>query len=216
MSEHVEIVTPAAVEPVTLAQAREYLRFDAPTEDDGIQRLITAARRVCETILRQTIPIQTFDWFLDGFPASPGYYNRAIRAAGPTFGPGWLPGSSSQAAALNVPGPPLISVESITYSDLGGMAHVMDPTTYQVSTGWGRRIAPAPYAIWPVTLPALDAVVVRYTAGRVDPDPVVVQAMLRIVAENFEERKITAPGAAVRIPDGIDLLLAAADRGNYS
>jgi hypothetical protein len=214
MSEHIEILTPPAFEPVTLDQAKLYLRVDIPDEDGLIQGLITAARVACEAILRQAIPATTWAWSLDSFPGGGGYYRRGYRDAG--LGPGWYPGGDTP---LVVPNPPLIAVESIQYRDSGGALVVLPPEAYEVSTGFGSRIQPAPGSAWPVAQAQIDAVTVRFRSGRASaaevPQPVIT-AVLMLVAHWFENRDTTVIGPAVnRIPDAVDLLLASVAHGSY-
>src|SRR4051812_41929308 len=107
--EHLEVITGPAVEPITLAEAKLHLRLEVSEDDGLVSGLITAARLRASTLLRQTLLLTTYDWFLDSFPSSGGgYFNRFVRQQG--LNPQWLPNGS---AILYLPNPPLVSVASV-------------------------------------------------------------------------------------------------------
>lgn len=214
--EHLEVITPPAIEPVTLDEAKKHLRVDIDDDDDFISSLISAARVIAEALLRQTLIATTYDWYLDEFPASAnGYYNRLVRQMGP--GPNWLPNG---AAILYLPKPPLVSVASVKYYDSTGTLETVDPSRYAVSTGIGSRIQPVVGNVWPVVRPQIDGVVIRYTAGLADASavPANVKAAMKLLLGNwYENRESTVIGTIVNeLPDGVTALLSATDHGAYA
>src|SRR3974377_971688 len=97
-----DLITPPAVEPVTLAEAKQHARVEYPDDDALITGMIVAARRMAETRLRSALITQTWNLYLDSFPSAGGYYNRAIREIWPSLGglpsglgfyPGLIPNS---------------------------------------------------------------------------------------------------------------------------
>lgn len=204
------------LEPVTLAEAKLHLKQDGITDDDPlIARLITAARLRAEVLLRQTILSTTYDFFLDGFPATAnGYFNRQIRQMG--MSPQWLPNG---AAIISLPKPPLVSVESVKYLDSSGNQQTLDPSVYRVSSGIGSRIQPLIGRVWPVVQPQVDSVVIRYTAGLATAQDVpenVKAAMLLMIGTTYEFRESLVAGTIVsQVPQTVDDLLAATDHGSY-
>src|SRR5437016_1894555 len=62
------LVTPPAVEPVTVADADLYARISSSTEDPLVTTLITAARKRCEEWRGQAFITQVWDEFYDSFP----------------------------------------------------------------------------------------------------------------------------------------------------
>ncbi len=64
----VSIITQPTVEPVSLEEAKLYLRVDATSEDDLISSLIQAAREYVETHTRRTLIYTTYRYTLDTFP----------------------------------------------------------------------------------------------------------------------------------------------------
>jgi uncharacterized phiE125 gp8 family phage protein len=69
-----KLVTPPAVEPVTLAEAKAHLRLDTAVDDAYVSALITASRERVELFLRRALITQVFEFAVDDFPA----YDRAI------------------------------------------------------------------------------------------------------------------------------------------
>lgn len=131
-------ITPPAVEPVLLADAKLHLRVDHSAEDDLITSLITAAREAAEHITGRALITQTLELTIDSFPTG----------------------------EIRLPRPRLASVTSITYDDAAGAAQVLDPAAYVVNAGSEPgRVLPAASAEWPETYDAPNAVRIRYVAG---------------------------------------------------
>lgn len=62
------IVTPPAIEPVSLAEAKSHLRVDHGDDDQAIARLITAARQRIESDCARALIEQIWDVFFGAFP----------------------------------------------------------------------------------------------------------------------------------------------------
>ncbi len=151
------------MEPVTLAEAKVYLRIDTSDDDATISALITAAREYCESFQNRAYITQTWELSFDSFPPMP----------------------------IKLPRPPLISVESIKYIDNTGAETTLDPSDYVLDTySEPGRIAFNYGKCWPsVTLQPVNAVRIRYTAGYGDASKVpqsVKQAMLIYIAHRYE------------------------------
>jgi uncharacterized phiE125 gp8 family phage protein len=136
----IKVVTPPAVEPVTLAEARLHLRIDADQtdEDDLIQAFISAAREEAEHLTGRAIPEQTIELALDAFPEG----------------------------AIELPRGAIVSVESVTYVDEAGATQTVDSADYALDdsqlVAW---LLPAYNFDWPATREQANAVRVRYVAG---------------------------------------------------
>lgn len=62
------LLTPPASEPVSLADAKAWLRIDTAAEDDTITALIVAARLTAENFTRRKLLTQSWRLVLDGWP----------------------------------------------------------------------------------------------------------------------------------------------------
>jgi hypothetical protein len=203
------------LQPITLAEAKQQCRLEIPDDDSLIVSWIDSARLRAEVLLRATILQSTFNWYMDGFPASAnGYYNRLIRQSGPN--PQWLPNG---AAILHFPTRPLISVASVKYFDPLGVLQTIDPATYFVSTGLGARIQPLIGYVWPVARPQIDGVVIQFTAGNPTAAGVsenVKSACRLMVAHWYEHREEVADAQTYPVPQAVDALISATDPGVYA
>lgn len=206
-----------ALEPITLAEAKLQCRVEIPDDDALIAGWIASARMRAEVIARQTFLPTTYDWFFDGFPlAGNGYFNRLIRATGPS--PAWLPNG---AAVLQLPKGPVISVESVSYYDSTGTLTVYPASSYFLSVGSSGRLQPLNGQVWPVLGPRIDGVVIRYTAGYpsvANVPEVVKSAMKLLVAHWYENREATVAASygSKEIPQGVDSLLGSLDGWSYA
>lgn len=102
---HVEtvLITPPAVEPVTLTQAKQHARIPYPDSDELISLYISAARDRIERYLRRSLITQTWDFICD-------------------WGPAWL----------TLPKPPLQTVVGVYTTDLANNETTVPTTTYFV------------------------------------------------------------------------------------
>lgn len=64
------LIAPPAVEPLSLAEAKTWLRVDTTADDDVIGALIASARLVVEALVRRVLVAQTWRIALDQAPAS--------------------------------------------------------------------------------------------------------------------------------------------------
>ncbi|MDB5569075.1 MAG: hypothetical protein JWN93_258 [Hyphomicrobiales bacterium] len=63
------LLNPPSVEPISLAQAKAWLRVTGADEDDLIAGLVVAARTLVETVTRTALLAQTWRVVLDAWPA---------------------------------------------------------------------------------------------------------------------------------------------------
>ncbi|TBW40990.1 hypothetical protein EYW49_02205 [Siculibacillus lacustris] len=62
------LITPPALEPVLLAEAKAHLRIDSGDDDDYLAAMITAARMQVETAIRRVLIDQTWRVWRDDWP----------------------------------------------------------------------------------------------------------------------------------------------------
>lgn len=163
-------VRPPAAEPVTLAQARAFLRIDGSDEDEVVAGLIRAACRYVETETRRALMAQGWRTVVAG---------RALRRP-VTLSPG-----------------PLIAVSAVTAYDAGGTPAVLAAGQWRLETG---AAAPAVVLSPEAARHAVNGVEIDFDAGfgstaEAVPQPL-IQALLMLVAHWYEHREAVALGVA--------------------
>jgi uncharacterized phiE125 gp8 family phage protein len=157
-----QLITPPAIEPVTLAEAKAHLKVDTTDDDALITTLIAAARARAE-------------W----------YTGRAFVTQS------WMLWRDCWAELVEISLPPLQAVTAVTVYAPDGTATVIDPSAYTVDTAsQPARIQFG--CIPPIGLRAINAVSIAFNAGYGDgaddvPAPV-REAILEIVAELYTYR----------------------------
>ena len=133
-----QLVTPPAGEPVSLAEAKLHLRVDGGDDDLLIGSLITAARQAAETITHRQFITARWKLVMDGFPGHAVLIHKS----------------------------PLISVVAVEYLDMAGLAQTMPSSQYTVDAACEpARVTPIFGQTWPPTLPQIGAVSVTFDAG---------------------------------------------------
>lgn len=151
-------VTGPAADPVTLTEAKAWLRLDGTADDALVTNLIGAATELVERFVRRALIEQTLELVVDDFPSD-----------GNPSAPGWWRPTSwrdrNEASALALPfAAPLVSVDSVTYLDPDGVSTVLAPSAYRVDT-LSEPAVVVPVNEWPSTLDSSGAVRVEYTCG---------------------------------------------------
>jgi hypothetical protein len=192
------------VEPLSLSDAKGYLRVETDADDALICDIITAARIECEQIGDQSILATTWKFTLDFLPLSAGPFPGFPWPFG--GGPMAYPGRvSANDGRVELPMSPLIAVTSVDYLDTSGVPQVLDPSAYQVSTGTPGWIFPDYGTFFPLSQPRPAAVNITYTAGYgTDPSTVpktILMAMRLLVANYYRHRTtdVPAPQAVVNL-----------------
>ncbi len=149
-----QLITPPAGEPVSLAEAKLHLRVDFDEDDGLIQMLISAARQAAETLTNRQFVTARWRLVLDSFPGP------SLMGV-PSGQPFSLPGH-----AILIPKSPLQSVVEIRYLDMAGVSQVMPAVNYAVdSVCEPARITPVFGQIWPIPLPQIGSVSVTFDVG---------------------------------------------------
>ena len=186
------LIEPPAVEPVSLSDAKAWLRAGHGDEDALIGDLITSARARIESETGLALITQSWRWTLDAWPT------RRLSASG---------------QAVNLPIRPLISVEAVRTYQSDGAATLHDPAEYRIEPGEpGRLIAVLPFAL-PKPDRVAGGIEVDFTAGFApageDVPAPLRGAILRLVADAYSnvERAESAQRGPAGLPDGVEALL---------
>lgn len=181
-----QLIIPPAMEPIALDAVKAHLRVDVTDDDALIAAFITAAREYCEGFQNRAYITQTWQLWLDAWPAG---------------------------GEIRIPRSPLQSVSSVRYYGADNTEYILAPTDYLVDTkSEPGRIVLAYGKNWPsVTLRPANAVCVEFTAGYGDVATVpqrVKQAILLLVGHWYDSREVAAVGKLVsEVPFTVNALL---------
>ncbi len=179
------LVTPPSVEPVSLAEAKQWLRVETDAEDTLVSSLIVSARLVAEQTTRRLLLSQGWRILLDAWPS------------GDVF---------------DLPLAPLLSVDAIRMRDAAGGVQTLDVASYMADLGPDRSrlafVSPPPSPARAMNGVEID-VTAGYGADAGDVPQPIRQAMLMLIAHWFENRgdvfdhdraSLPAPVAALLSP----------------
>ncbi|WEK02781.1 MAG: head-tail connector protein [Candidatus Devosia phytovorans] len=171
-----------AEEPVSLGEARAFLKLDDTTEDALITTLIGAARLHVEGVTGRALVAQGWRLVLDDWPGD---------------------------GQLRLPVTPFMAVTEITAFDVGGAAHVVP--LGQFLSEPDRLLLPSLVTGMPV-LRERQGIEVDYVAGfGVEPGNVpadIRQAILMLVAYWFEHRDaVIVAGSGALVPSSFDRMV---------
>lgn len=158
-----------AAEPVSRTEAKLHCRIDGTDDDTLVDALIKTARLMAEQATGRALVTQSWRYTLDGFPV----------------------------AAINLPRPPLASVESVKYLDGDGtLQTLVADTDYSVylSSLLGL-VTPAYGTSWPSPRDVPEAVRIEFTAGYGNAAAVpqdIKQWMLLQIAHWYDNRAAAA------------------------
>lgn len=161
-----ELITPPAVEPVSLDEVKAHLKVDGTDDDALIGALITAARAQAEWHTHRAFVTQDWIYWRDELPDH---------------------------GVVKIPLAPLQSLSSITLYPRDGTTQVLDAASYQVdAVGAPPRIALAPSLIAATDLRIVNGFAAAFTAGYGDTADDVPEAMrralLQMVGHLYEHR----------------------------
>ena len=175
------LLTPPAVEPLSLAETRAWLRLDTTDEDATLAALITAARNVVEQAAQRLLIRQSWRVTLDSWP---------------------------QDGLVRLPLAPVVSVEAVRVRGVSGAAVGLPGTAYALEAGREPALLALVAAV-PQPGVARGGIEIDLICGHADsaggvPEPL-RQAMRMLVARWFENR---GEEANAGLPPDVALLVA--------
>ena len=180
------LLTPPALEPVSLADAKHFLRVDHDDDDDVIAALIAAARVHVEAQTRRALIDQTWRLTRDVWPAS-----------------GRLP-------VLPVP---LQEVTAIRVFDAGGMPQLLDVEDFAIDRvsapavlAFARGAPPAPGKL----AAGIEIDIVAGYGDEPDDVPAPLRQAIRMLVAHWCENRglIAASGEVASMPQSVSSLIA--------
>jgi uncharacterized phiE125 gp8 family phage protein len=177
------LLTAPTLEPLTLDEAKAFLRVETGDDDDVIAALIAGARIHVEAQTRRALITQTWRISLDAWPVD-----------------GRLP----------VRPAPLQSLTAARIYDAGNVAHSLDPQNFVPDLG-ASELSFAPWALpVPGRMAAgieLD-VVAGYGDAAADVPEALRQAIRLLIAHWYENRGLVAAGTVSVLPQTVAALIA--------
>jgi len=164
----IDIVTSATNEPITLAEAKNFLRVDHDDDDNLISSLITASRQMCEEYTRRVLVTTTIDEYFDKFPKN-----------------SW----NNLSNLIYLSRGPVASITSVKYVDEIGSEVTLSSDQY-ITDLISEPARIQSVAGWFAAAGVVNQVIVRYVVGSdvsVIPRPL-IQGMLLVVSDLYDQR----------------------------
>lgn len=175
-------LTPPTTEPLSLVDAKLFLRVDTDADDTLIAALIGAARAHVETRTGTAIGAQSWRMIRDGWPLAP---------------------------LVQAPIHPLRSIEAVRIYAADGTATTLSPAGFAIIDGGAAILVPAA-APWPGRSHGgieIDVTVGYGTGGQSLPEPL-MQAIRLILAHWYDNRVPVSDTATREVPHSVEALLA--------
>lgn len=207
---------PPGAQPLSLDEAKAQLDLQGIGDFDlQIGALIAAATGYVEKYTGRALITRRYHGFLDHWPRR----DRMSHDRWDMGGDGvWSdPGHHLLKREIEIPMPPLISVESLTVYDDDDVATVVDPAIYFTDTGSTvGRIVLRRCETWPCASRTANAIEVAWTCGYgeagADVDEPIRHAMLLLVSHWFQNRDavvgVDNRDSSTQLPLGVPELLA--------
>lgn len=202
------LIAPPAAEPVTLAEARSWLRVDTTDEDGAIASLISAAREIVEMATRRALVTQSWRIVMDAWPFAVAHRSWTLL--------------STRAAALtgeiSLPLAPLQSVAAIRVYDSMGVAQTLPTSSWRLVAAPERArivFSAAP----PQPTATVAGIEIDVVAGYGDPQDTPAplrHAILSLVSYWFDNRGDVATTDAGNLPPRAAALIAPFRRGRLA
>lgn len=180
------LVTPPALEPVTLEEAKAHLRVDGNDEDALIGALISTAASYLDGwggILGRAIVTQTWGETFDGFP---------------------------HGVVLRLRLAPVQSVAFVKYRDSANVEQTLATSVYEgpFSDDLGAYVALRENQVWPGTYERRDAVSIQYVCGYTTVPAQIKQAMLLMIGDWYANRETFVSRTSLEMPFSASALLS--------
>jgi len=177
--------TAPTIEPVTLAETKNFCRIDENRDDALVDGLIEAARVYVETKTGRQLIDATWKLYLPDFPS-----------------------------IIRLPRPPLDSITSITYVDSDGVTQTESATIYTADTKSEPAIVHEAYGqSWSTHRgDEDDSVIITYKAGYGSAVTDVPKALrigvMMLVNHWYDNRQVVVTGSSNRATEAVDALLS--------
>jgi len=171
----IKVYTPPAIEPVTVAEVKAMARVDISDDDTLINDWIKVGRELAENFQGRSYINQTIDSIYDSLPCMP----------------------------IVIPRPPLVSITSITITDINGLDASIATTDFDIDTNnepgricfkWGKT--------WPfMNVREINCLKIRYLAGYGATEALVPQCVKDAIALYVIYRYENRAAEITTVPD---------------
>jgi uncharacterized phiE125 gp8 family phage protein len=208
------VETPPNTEPVSLDEAKNFLRVTNDNDNDLITGLIVAAREYCEMFTSRSFVNKGYRQSLD----APPYFTDSM-VSQQSYPPAYyaLPQYATTlwnySQMIKLMRSPVVSVDSIKYTDTNNAEQTLSAgSDFVVDTdSEPGRIFPKPGQYWPPVAYVPNAFRIHFTAGFGDDSSDVPQcvraAMLQLIGNWNENREASSPLTLREIPYHVEALL---------
>ena len=194
------IHTEPASEPITLAEAKSYLRIDSSGDDALITSLISTARKLCEEHTQRAFMSQTLQLFLDNLDDIDNPLWEGMRTG---------PYLNYYKNYIDLPMPPVVSVTHVKTFDDDDNATTFSSSNYYVDNAkQPARIVLRTGETFPTALRVANAIEVQYVVGYSSasavPEPIKF-AIYQVLTYLYEHRgdmyegKTSLPATATKL-----------------
>jgi hypothetical protein len=202
----IEIINAAAAEPLDINGVKLSRRITSTDQDAELFRCMRTARETCEQITRRQLMVSRLRLTLDSFPGfgvCSAFDNLSLSRGGSIVDPLSL-------TAIEIPRPPLVAIESITYVDTAGTTQSLNVLTDIIvdSSSEPARIFPAYGTTWPLTRAQAGAVKITFLSGfatvlrpDVSADTLTLLGPARTFVDGDQVRLSNSGG---KLPGGLD------------
>lgn len=179
-------------EPISLDEAKSWLRVEHTGDDADIEALIVAARAMVEERTWRQLLTADYRLTLDAFPTACG--------------------SGREYDEIRLPKPPLLRLVKFQYLDGSGVTQDVDSAIYRIETGEEARLILRNGQSWPTALVEKNAVTVEYQAGygtAADAVPSQLRLAIRMLVCHWYENRGPVLKGTIRqeVPWTVDALL---------
>jgi len=202
------LIAPPMVEPVSLAEAKAWLRVDVNDEDAAILSLISAARALVESATRRALVTQSWRLALDAWPFAGADGGWSILSTRPSATP----------CEIQLPLAPVQSVSAVRVYDAAGQPQTIALAAYRLvgAPERARLVFAAPPQQPGANAAGIEIDVVAGYGDPPDTPAALRHAILALVSCWFDNRGDVAATDASNLPPRAAALIAPFRRGRLA
>ena len=200
------LVTAPTTYPVSVEEAKLFVRQDEEFDDAVISGMIQAACEYVETYTGRSLISKQWDLFLDTFPTQ-----NSVRNTYDNFDKYFDVFSSL--VSITLPKFPLLTLDEFEYQDKDDATQTFDQSTITIDAqnNLPAKLTLNPDESWPETSQKANSVRIRFSVGATkvcSVPPTLILAIKQLVAHWYENRESVIIGAtASSVPLATEALL---------